>query len=420
MIWIIVITILCVAFFAGYEIAFVSSNKLRIELERSQNKLSARILSRFLKNPSHFIGTILVGNNIALIIYEIYMSKLMDPKLSAWIYGDKDPNSLVILLISSLIATLIILVLGEFIPKALFRINPNSWLNVLAIPFQIVFWCISPVAIFFAWLAKKILNLFLKGGIEEKKPVFSRHDLEHFVKQTQPQETQHQEINTEIFENALYLTEVKVRECMIPRTEIVMIDVSAPIEEMRNMFIQTKLSRLIVIDDEADNVLGYVHHQDLLLVPQSIKSIIKPIPAIPESMMAVDLMNLFMRERNSIAWVVDEHGGTAGLVTMEDVLEEIFGEIHDEFDAAHELVDQQLATHEYLFSGRIEIDFINDKYDLNIPTGEYETLSGYILHHHESIPTVSEVLNLDQFEITIIAGTTTKIDTVKLKVIQDI
>lgn len=420
MIWIILITILCVAFFAGYEIAFVSANKLRIELERSQNKLSARILSKFLKNPSHFIGTILVGNNIALIVYEIYMSKLLDPKLTQLIYGSAHPNDLVILLISSLLATLLILVVGEFIPKALFRINPNSWLNVLAVPFQAVYWLISPVAIFFAWLAKKLLNLFIKGGIEEKKPVFSRHDLEHFVKQTQPQETQHQEINTEIFENALYLTEVKVRECMIPRTEIVMIDVSASIEEMRTMFIQTKLSRLIVIDDEADNVLGYVHHQDLLLAPKSIKSIIKPIPAIPESMMAVDLMNLFMRERKSIAWVVDEHGGTAGLVTMEDVLEEIFGEIHDEFDAAHELVDQQLAANEFLFSGRTEIDFINDKYDLNIPTGEYETLSGYVLHHHESIPSVNDVLNLDQFEITIIAGSTTKIDTIKLKVIQDL
>jgi CBS domain containing-hemolysin-like protein len=413
---IILLTILFSAFFSGYEIAFISANKLKIELGKSQQLLSARILSNFVKQPSHFIGTILVGNNIALVIYSIMMSRLIDHHIAELIhYSEK---SFTVLILSTLISTHIILIFGEFIPKALFRLEPNAVLNFFAIPFQGIYWILSPIAVGFAYLSKLILRYLFGLKVEEKKPVFERADLEHFVRQTQPLETPHQEINTEIFENALYLTQVKVRECMIPRTEMVMIDIQDTIAELKNKFVQTKLSKLIVFDEEVDNVLGYVHHQDLLKKPPTIKSIIKPIPAIPESMPAVDLMNLFMKERKSIAWVVDEHGGTSGLVTMEDVLEEIFGDIKDEYDAADSLVDQQLSEDEFLFSGRLEIDAINDKYHLNIPHGEYETLSGYILSTHESIPTENENLNIDNYDITIIAVSETKIETVKLKVIK--
>ncbi len=416
--FIIFLTILFSAFFSGYEIAFVSANKLKIELGKSQQQLSARILSRFIKQPSHFIGTILVGNNIALVIYSIMMSRLIDHRIAA--FTGQEDKSFGVLVISTLISTHIILIFGEFIPKALFRLQPNGVLSFFAIPFQGIYWILSPIAVGFAYLSKLILKGLFGLKIEEKKPVFERADLEHFIRQNQPQEVQYQDINTDLFENALYLTQVKVRECMIPRTEMVMIAVDANITELKEQFIQTKLSKLIVYDEEVDNVLGYVHHQDLLKNPTTIRSIIKQVPAIPESMPAVDLMNLFMRERKSIAWVVDEHGGTAGLVTMEDVLEEIFGDIQDEYDAVDGLVDQQLAEEEFLFSGRLEIDFINDKYHLNIPHGEYETLSGYILANYESIPTVNEELNIDNFDITIIAVSETKIETVKLKVIPKI
>jgi CBS domain containing-hemolysin-like protein len=413
--FVIFLTILASAFFSGYEIAFISANKLKIELGKAQQQLSARILSKFVKQPSHFIGTILVGNNIALVIYSIMMSRLIDHHIAA--ITQQEEKSTLVLIISTIISTHIILVFGEFIPKALFRLNPNSLLNFFAIPFQAFYWILSPIAIGFAYLSKLILKVIFGLKIEEKKPVFERADLEHFIRQTQPQETHHQDINTDLFENALYLTQVKVRECMIPRTEMVMIEVTDTMEQLRSKFIQTKLSKLIVYEEEVDNVLGYVHHQDLLKKPSSIKAIIKQVPAIPESMPAVDLMNLFMRERKSIAWVVDEHGGTSGLVTMEDVLEEIFGDIQDEYDATEGLLDKQLAEREFLFSGRLEIDYINDKYNLHIPHGEYETLSGYILANHESIPTENEELNIDNYDISIIAVSETKIETVKLKVI---
>jgi CBS domain containing-hemolysin-like protein len=224
-------------------------------------------------------------------------------------------------------------------------------------------------------------------------------------------------MNTNLFENALYLTQVKVRECMVPRKEIEYVDMNDNIVELKNKFVHTKLSRLIVVNEDTDNVMGYVHHQDLLKRPNSIKSILKNIPAVPESMQAVDLMNLLMKDRKSIAWVVDEFGGTAGIVTLEDVLEEIFGEIKDEHDAVEELVEKQLSEDEFIFSGRIEVDYINEKYGLNIPHGEYETLAGYIVAHQENIPEQDENLNIDNFEIDILMVTETRIETVKIKVL---
>ena len=276
---------------------------------------------------------------------------------------------------------------------------------------------LSPVALLFANLAKWILQFFIGLKLEEKKPVFERADLEHFVKQTQPQEENNQELNTNLFENALYLTQVKVRECMVPRTEIEFIDLHDPLSELKKKFVDTKLSRLLVVDGEIDNVLGYVHHQDLLKSPTSLRSILKQIPPVPESMQAVDLMNLLMKSHKSIAWVVDEFGGTAGLVTLEDVLEEIFGEIKDEHDVAEELVEKQISEDEFIFSGRIEIDYINEKYQLNIPHGDYETLAGYIVANHENIPEQDEHLNIDNFEIDILMVSETKIETVKMKVL---
>ncbi|MFM2226276.1 MAG: hypothetical protein RJA07_2478 [Bacteroidota bacterium] len=412
------LTILASAFFSGYEIAFVSANKLKIELNKKQGSLRGRILAKFVKEPSHFIGTIMVANNIAMIFYSLLMSHLLEPSIRNAFSWNEHQHHFTVLLISTFISAIIILIFGEFLPKALFRLNPNAVLNFFAVPFLVFYWILSPVAILFATISKWILRFVLGMKIEEKKPVFERADLEHFIKQTQPQETSHDgEMNTNLFENALYLTHVKVRECMVPRKEIEFIDITDNMVTLKNKFVSTKLSRLIVIDDDTDNVLGYVHHQDLLKRPTTIRSIIKNIPAVPESMQAVDLMNLLMKDRKSIAWVVDEFGGTAGIVTLEDVLEEIFGEIKDEHDAIEELVEKQLSEDEFIFGGRIEIDYINEKYGLNIPHGEYETLAGYIVAHHENIPEQDEKLNIDNFEIDILMVSNTHINTVKIKVL---
>ncbi len=411
------LTILISAFFSGYEIAFITANKLKIELNKKQGKLSGNILGKFIKQPSHFIGTILVGNNIALIFYSLLMSSVLDKPLDTFLENYTKHFHSLSLLISTIISAVIILIFGEFLPKAIFRINPNGVLSFFAIPFLFIYWLLSPVALLFANLAKWILQFFIGLKLEEKKPVFERADLEHFVKQTQPQEENNQELNTNLFENALYLTQVKVRECMVPRTEIEFIDLHDPLSELKKKFVDTKLSRLLVVDGEIDNVLGYVHHQDLLKSPTSLRSILKQIPPVPESMQAVDLMNLLMKSHKSIAWVVDEFGGTAGLVTLEDVLEEIFGEIKDEHDVAEELVEKQISEDEFIFSGRIEIDYINEKYQLNIPHGDYETLAGYIVANHENIPEQDEHLNIDNFEIDILMVSETKIETVKMKVL---
>ena len=411
------LTILISAFFSGYEIAFITANKLKIELNKKQGKLSGNILGKFIKQPSHFIGTILVGNNIALIFYSLLMSSVLDKPLDTFLENYTKHFHSLSLLISTIISAVIILIFGEFLPKAIFRINPNGVLSFFAIPFLFIYWLLSPVALLFANLAKWILQFFIGLKLEEKKPVFERADLEHFVKQTQPQEENNQELNTNLFENALYLTQVKVRECMVPRTEIEFIDLHDPLSELKKKFVDTKLSRLLVVDGEIDNVLGYVHHQDLLKSPTSLRSILKQIPPVPESMQAVDLMNLLMKSHKSIAWVVDEFGGTAGLVTLEDVLEEIFVEIKDEHDVAEELVEKQISEDEFIFSGRIEIDYINEKYQLNIPHGDYETLAGYIVANHENIPEQDEHLNIDNFEIDILMVSETKIETVKMKVL---
>ncbi|MEY4876689.1 MAG: hypothetical protein RL708_1838 [Bacteroidota bacterium] len=412
------LTILASAFFSGYEIAFVSANKLKIELNKKQGSLRGRILAKFVKEPSHFIGTIMVANNIAMIFYSLLMSHLLEPSIRNTFSWNENQHHFTVLLISTFISAIIILIFGEFLPKALFRLNPNAVLNFFAVPFLVFYWILSPVAILFASISKWILRFVLGMKIEEKKPVFERADLEHFIKQTQPQETNYDgEMNTNLFENALYLTQVKVRECMVPRKEIEFIDIGDNMVELKNKFVSTKLSRLIVIDEDTDNVMGYVHHQDLLKRPTTIRSIIKNIPAVPESMQAVDLMNLLMKDRKSIAWVVDEFGGTAGIVTLEDVLEEIFGEIKDEHDAIEELVEKQLSEDEFIFGGRIEIDYINEKYGLNIPHGEYETLAGYIVAHHENIPEQDEKLNIDNFEIDILMVSDTHINTVKIKVL---
>ncbi len=327
-------------------------------------------------------------------------------------------NEFIRLFLDTLIATIIVLVLAEFIPKALFRSKPESTLTFLTIPIQFFYFFLYPVAQFFVTISEFILKYLFSVRISKEKTIYTRVDLEQFVKQLRTgQRNENQDLNTELFENALYLSQVRIRECLIPRNEIEAVELNTPLDELKAYFIETKLSKIIIYEGDIDNIVGYIHHLDFLREPKDIKSVMHTIPTVPEAMNAVDLLNQFTRERKSIAWVIDEFGGTAGIVTMEDILEEIFGEIRDEYDD-EEYVEKQLSANEFIFSGRLEVEYINEKYKLNIPIDDAETLSGFIIENHESIPTQKERIIIGDYEFDMLLVTDTRIETVKVKVLQ--
>jgi putative hemolysin len=409
------ICILLIGFFAGTEIAFISANKLNIELRKKQGKFSGQILARFMENPSEFIGTSLVGVNVLVVVYGLLAAEVTSRLLLAYhIHLSEYPK----LLLDTLIATIVILIFAEFLPKAIFRSKAEAVLTFFSVPMLIMYWIFYPVAKVFVSISEFILKYLFNVRIKENKQVFNRVDLELLVKQSlHGHENETSELNTELFENALYLVNVRIRKCMVPRNEIEGIDVTSSIEETRKKFIDTKLSKIIVYDESMDNIIGYIHHLDLNRRPATIKEILHTITPVPEAMSAVDLMNRFTKERKSIAWVIDEFGGTAGIVTMEDVLEEIFGDINDEYDE-QEFVEKQIAEHEYIFSGRLEVDYLNEKYGFDFPTDESETLSGYIITEHETIPKIKERIILGRYEFDVLLVTDTRIETVKMKVLK--
>ncbi|MBW7913994.1 MAG: HlyC/CorC family transporter [Taibaiella sp.] len=408
--------ILLIGFFAGTEIAFISVNKLNIELKKKQGSLPGKILSRFMEKPSDFIGTSLVGVNVMLVIYGLLMTELTDPLLKA--LPEPFNTEYAHLIFDTLIATTIILFLAEFLPKAIFRAKAEQLLAFLAIPMQLLYYLLYPIAKIFVAISEFILKYLFNVRMKENKQVFNRVDLEHFVKQTMHgHESDSNELNTELFENALYLVNVKIRKCMVPRNEIEALEAGTPIPEVKAKFINTKLSKIIVYKDNIDNIIGYIHHLDLNRRPGKIEDILHTITAVPETMSAVDLMNRFTKDRKSIAWVIDEFGGTAGIVTMEDVLEEIFGDINDEFDTPDH-VEKQISENEFIFSGRLELDYLNEKYEFNLPTDESETLSGYIIAYHETIPKLKERIVIDDFEFDILLVSDTRIETVKMKILK--
>jgi putative hemolysin len=410
----IVICLILIGFFSGIEIAFVSSSKLNIELKRKQGSYAGKVLSKFMENPATFIGTSLVGINIGLVIYGLLMTQITDELFN--LVG-LPHNEFLRLFLDTVIATIVVLILGEFIPKALFRSKPEQTLTWFTIPIQFFYFLLYPIAKFFVQISEFILKYLFNVRIAPEKTIYTRVDLEQFVKQMRTgQDSDSQEINTELFENALYLSQVKIRECLIPRNEIEAVEVNTSPEEVRRMFIDTKLSKILVYEGNIDNILGYLHHLDLFKKPTTIKSVMHRIPAVPEAMNAVELLNQFTRERKSIAWVIDEFGGTAGLVTMEDILEEIFGEIQDEYDE-EEYVEKQLSANEYIFAGRLEVEYINEKYGLDIGIEDAETLSGFIIENHESIPKQKERIIIGNHEFDILLVSDTRIETVKVKVL---
>ncbi len=402
-------------FFAGTEIAFISANKLNIELRKKQGKFSGQILARFMENPAEFIGTSLVGVNVLLVVYGLLAADVTAQLLHRY---HIDLSEYPKLALDTLLATIVILIFAEFLPKAIFRSKAETVLAIFAVPMLFMYWIFFPVAKIFVSISEFILKYLFNVRFKENKQVFNRIDLELFVKQSMHgHENESSEVNAEIFENALYLVNVKIRKCMVPRNEIEAIEVVASVADARAKFIETKLSKILVYDDSIDNIIGYIHHLDLNRRPQSIREILHTITPVPEAMSAVDLMNRFTKERKSIAWVIDEFGGTAGIVTMEDVLEEIFGDINDEYDE-QEHVEKQIAENEYIFSGRLELDYLNEKYGFTFPTDDSETLSGYIITEHETIPKIKERIILGKYEFDILLVTDTRIETVKMKVLK--
>jgi CBS domain containing-hemolysin-like protein len=412
-IFLIVATVILIGFFVGMEIAFVTANKLSIELKKKQGKSSGIILSKFMEEPARFIGTCLIGTNLFLVIYGLLFGSLIYP---VWQLLHVD-NKYIILVADTFISTLLVLIFGEFIPKAIFRAKNDTLLSFFAPVTKFFYGIFYPIASTLVSIAEWILKYVFNVRVHDRNEAFGKGDLEHFFQQNKDQDEDNQELNTELFENALSLPMVKIRQCLVPRTEVEGFDIKTPIREAKQHMIETKLSKLIIYDDNIDNILGYIHQLDLFKNPPDIRSILLPIPAVPESMSATDLINKFTKERKSIAWVVDEFGGTAGIVTMEDVLEEIFGEIKDEYDV-EEFVEKQIAEDEYLFSGRLEIDYLNEKYELEFSVSESETLSGFIISKHQAIPRQKERIIIDMFEFEILGVNETRIDMVKMKVLR--
>jgi putative hemolysin len=412
-IWI-VVSLILIGFFAGYEIAFISANRLSIELKKKQGLRSGIILSNFMESPAKFIGTCLIGLNIVLVIYGLLFTAFL--KSIAWNPLEVE-NEYLKLIIDTIISTFVVLVFGEFIPKAIFKARNDKLIAFFAPVAQIFHSLLQPLASVFVAIAQWILTYIFNVRVNNKNEAFSKVDLEHFFQQTKDQDEENQELNTELFENALSLPLVKIRQCLVPRTEIEGADIHISIEALKKQFIKTQLSKLVIYDDSVDSILGYVHQIDLFKRPTTIQEILHPIIAVPESMSATDLINKFTKERKSIAWVVDEFGGTAGIVTMEDVLEEIFGEIRDEYDV-EEFVEKQLAADEFIFSGRLELDYLKEKYELDFPENESETLSGYIINKHEAIPKQKETIIVDHYQIDVLTVSDTRIEMVKLKILR--
>jgi putative hemolysin len=416
---IILITMICSAFFSGMEIAFVTSNKLKTELDKNKGSLSARIISHFQKAPSDYIATMLVGNSVSLVIYGIVMGNILHPVILKF-FPESISSEFTIMITQTIISTLLILITAEFLPKMVFRINPNYILNIFAVPVFVVYYLLYPITFISIFISEFLLKMFLGIKIVDQKHVFGPVDLDNYVREFFPDARNDDELEHEIqiFQNAMDFPAVKLRECMVPRTEIIAIEHEDGIDNLKHRFIETGLTKILVYNESVDNITGYAHSYDMFRNPATIQSIIRPVSFVPETMPANGLLTLFIQQRRSLAVVVDEFGGTAGMITMEDVIEEIFGEIRDEFDV-DDLIEKQINETEFLFSGRLEIDYINEKYRIELPeSDEYETLSGLIMHHYQSIPQKNEKIEIGNFIFTVHQVSKTRIDQVHIKIVR--
>lgn len=411
-----IISLLFSAFFSGVEIAFISANKLQLELEKNTAQFPSRIIAFFTKNESDFITTMLVGNNVALVVYGIVMTQIAEELgLTAFF-----PTPLSLLLAQTLITTLIVLITAEFLPKAIFRIFPNQILNIFSIPIWIFFVLLRPIALLMLNTSNILLKYILKQTIDEEKQVFGKMDLDNLLNNVKSSEGLNDtRVEVEMLQNALDLTDKKIRECMVPRTDIIAMDVLSSVQDLKHKFIETKLSKILIYKQNIDNVIGYVHSSDLFKQPNNVRSVLLPLPFVPESMKAMELLNQFIEENKGVALVVDEFGGTSGMITIEDVTEEIVGEIVDEHDI-EEATDEKLSDTDFLLQGKSPVEAVNKKYNLQLPQSEeYESVAGLLLSYFEDIPKKDDVLEIEGYYFTITDANETTINKVKLQLLLD-
>lgn len=405
----ILITLLLSAFFSGMEIAFVTSNKLRLQMDLQKENLTSSILSIFYAHPDRYISTILVGNNIALVVYGMQMAELLEPFLQTFLH-----NAALVGVGQTFVSTVVILITGEFLPKMIFRINSNGWLRFFAVPLLLFYILLYPISIFMSWLSELVMRLFRVPVGKTDQYLVGRVDLDRLIHESI--ETAEEEVENDIkfFQNALDLSKVKLRNCIVPRTEIEAVEYDCSVEELRERFVETGYSKLLVYQNNIDNIVGYVHSNELFTKPERWQSQIILAPIVPETMAANKLMNMLLLKKKSMAVVVDEFGGTAGIVTLEDIVEEIFGEIEDEHDTP-EYVEKKINDNEFVFSGRLEIDYLNETFDLSLPVSEeYLTLAGLVLHVYQGFPQVGEQIKMDGYLLKIIKATKNKIELIKL------
>lgn len=414
---IIVFSLVASAFFSGMEIAFFQANRFRIELKNKQGAMSARILAGFIKHPGDFIGAILVGNNVALVLYGSMMAAVLEPQIEAAL-PLQFRNSFNILILQTIASTAVVLLFGEFLPKSIFRLQAERLVYPLAVPMQLFYWLFYPLVWVIVRIANGILRVFFGMDNVRQEQVFGKTDLDHLVQDTTSiDEDGDQAVDLNYFQKALDFTEVKVRECMVHRTEIVAIDMEDGLEALKEKFAESEHSKILVYEENIDRIIGYVHFQSLFKPGSALNDMLIPIPIVPETLPAIELLRQLNAQRKSLALVVDEFGGTAGIVTVEDLMEEIFGEIEDEHDV-DDTLEKQINELEYIFSARLEIDYLNETYKFSLPEGEYETLGGLIFEQHESIPAVNEVIQIPGYSFVILTVSETRIETVRLIVDQ--
>lgn len=407
------------------EIAFISANKIHIEIEKKQEGFLAKILTRLTKKPSKFIATMLIGNNISLVIYGIFMGEF----LTNWLLSYTASNDIVVLaylnefslLVKTIVSTLIILLTAEFLPKVLFQIYSNSLLKILAVPAYVFYVLFSLISDFVIKISDFILKAFFKTEGDEVQLAFSKMELGDYITEQMEAVEEEDEIDSEIqiFQNALEFSAVKAREVMVPRTEITAVELHESPKNLTKLFTDTGYSKILIFKDTVDNIIGYVHSYEMFKKPKTIKSILRPVEFVPETMLIHDILNVLTKKRKSIAVVLDEYGGTSGIMTVEDIVEELFGEIEDEHDST-DLIEEQLNDNTYKFSARLEVDFVNENYRLELPDGdEYETLGGLIVNETGEIPEQDTEITLENFRFTILEVSSTKIDLVKLEVLEE-
>ncbi|MCB9223825.1 MAG: hemolysin family protein [Crocinitomicaceae bacterium] len=409
---IIIIMLSFSAFFSGMEIAFVTANRLKIELDRQQGAFSGRILSYFVKNTPSFISAMLLGNNASLVIYGIYMAILLQGPLEMISESDA-----FIIPAQTVLSTLLVLITAEFLPKALFRINPNRTLKVGAVPLFIIYW-VFYIPTFITMFISKLFLRLMKVDVSASEQAFTKVDLDHYVRDINERMEEQAEMENEIqiLQNALEFNSVKARDCMIPRTDIIALNIDDSVEVLNNLFITSGLSKVIIYRDNIDNIIGYIHIHEMFSKPETIKQVLLPIFIIPEAMLVKDLLQQFTKQKRSMAVVVDEFGGTSGIITVEDIIEEIFGEIEDEHDVEED-VEQKIDENTYLFSGRLEIDYLKEEYHIPlVESSEYDTLAGFVINKLEEIPKLNTVLETDDMVLTVMDVSDTKIDLIKIKV----